>query len=350
MNIHRVVAPYTFSSLRKLLEIDKQTKIDIIHTHATSGLSYTLLQKLTRRKLINGIHLTHVHGTTKGILQAWTRIPSDIHSRRSFKRRIKGAISILRETVTWKNADALITNSRFIKKELTNIYGVPKEKIHVVYNGVDMHTFYPRNSRTAILRKHGFDPKSHIILYLGGFRTVKGALPILKAMERIHIERKDVKLIFVGGKHPLDILYHEALAKLMRKLVENGSIRTVENIPHIKLPDYYSAVDAVVVPSIYDAFPKVMLEAMACGTPVIASNVGGIPELISHYKTGVLVEPADPHKLAEAIITTVSNSDLREKLGFESRKLVKERFAWEQVAKQVLAIYEKLISTNTSHK
>lgn len=343
INIHRVVAPYAFSSIRKLFEIDNQTKIDIIHSHATSGLSYTLLQKLVKKKLTNAIHITHVHGTTKGILEALPKISTDILSKKTLKKRIEERTSILRETIIWKSADAAITNSKFLKKELMNLYGLPGDRIHVVYNGVDLQIFYPRNSRETILKKHGLDPKFHVILYLGGFRPVKGPLYVLEALEKIQKEFKNVKVFFVGGKSPQEKRYINIGTKLTESLREKSAIQLIENIPHLQLPDYYSAADVVVVPSVYDAFPKVVLEAMACGTPVVAFAVGGIPELINHEKTGILVEPADPDALAKAITAIVLDSNLKNKISFNAKKLVEERFTWKHAAENTRAVYERLL-------
>lgn len=343
IKVHRVSSPFDLTMLHRLLRLSKELQIDIIHSHATSGFPYAIKRKIFRNRRSGHCYLVHIHGTTKGILQAWSKTPSNILNKEMIGRRIKICFSIMKENVSWKGADALITNSQFLKKELPNIYAIPKERIHVVYNGVDLQTFCPRNSKNVILKKHGLDPKSLIILYLGGFRPVKGPLYIIKAIEKIHKENKDIKILFVGGKNPLDIRHQEAMMKLTRELRENGSIHMIENIPHVQLPDYYSAADAVVVPSIYDAFPKVILEAMACGTPVVASAVGGIQELISHGKTGILVKPADPEELAEAITAIVSDPELRNKISDDAKKMVKERFTWEHVAENTLAVYEKLL-------
>lgn len=343
IRVHRVMVPYNLFMLYNLFKLNYQAGIDIIHAHATSGFTYAVLKNFLYDKWAKSF-IAHVHGTTKGIRWAWSKVAPDALSEETIKRRAERQASILRETIMWKNADALIAHSEFLREELVDLYGISRKNVFIVPNGVDLHTFYPRKSRETILKSVGLDSRSHIVLYLGGFRPVKGPLYIAKALEKIHDTFENVKVLFVGGKHSLDETYEKSAMKLVKNLQEKGAMRIFRNIPHIRLPHYYSAADAVVLPSIYEGFPKVILEAMACGTPIIASAVGAIPEVIRNGETGILVEPANSDELADAIITMVSNPELRKKLGSKGRILVEENFTWEHAAKRTLAIYEKLLS------
>ena len=152
IKVHRVSSPFDLTMLHRLLRLSKELQIDIIHSHATSGFPYAIKRKIFGRRRHGHCNLVHIHGTTKGILQAWSKTPSNILNKEMIGRRIRICFSIMKENVTWKGADALITNSQFLKKELPNIYAIPKERIHVVYNGVDLQVFYPRNSRNVILK------------------------------------------------------------------------------------------------------------------------------------------------------------------------------------------------------
>lgn len=343
IRIHRVIAPYNLLMLYELFKLNYRIGVDLIHAHATSGLSHAILKgfHLDRRTRVS--YVAHVHGTTKGIRLAWSRIDPSALNKVKIRHPVKRYIPVVRETIMWKSADALIAVSKFLKEELVNLYGVQKERIHVVHNGVDLKTFYPKKSRLEILKALGLDATSRLILYLGGLRPVKGPLYIGKALEKIHYRFPSIKVLFVGERYSLDRYRDKVARKLVKDLIEKGVICMIKNIPHVQLPEYYSAADAVVLPSIYDSFPKVILEAMACGTPVIASAVGGIPELISHGETGILVEPANPDELAEAIISMVSDPKLRKKLGSKARKLVEERFTWKHTAKHTLTVYKKVV-------
>jgi len=342
IHIHRVMVPYNLLMFYELLKLNRHAKVDLVHTHATSGFMYAILKWFLRGKWGKIGHVAHVHGTTKGIFSAWSKISPDVLSEETIRQRVRRRASIMRETIMWRDADALVANSKFLKEELVNLYGIPREKTHIVYNGVDLRTFYPRKSRRRVFKSLGLDLRSHVILYLGGFRPVKGPIYVMRALEKVHEKFKDIKVLFVGGRHQLDRYHDTVMMKSINGLRESGAMQVIENVPHVQLPEYYSAADAVIVSSIYDAFPKVVLESMACGTPVIASNVGGIPELVRHGETGILTEPANSDELAEAIIKVTSDSDLRERLVSKARNLVKQ-FTWERAAKQTLAIYKTLL-------
>jgi spore coat protein SA len=287
--------------------------------------------------------ITHVHGTTKGILQAFRKIFPTPLNKETKKQRITRALSILKEMIMWRNADAVIVNSEFLKNDLTARYGVSSEKIHVIYNGFDSQTFYPRKTKEKIFKALGLDSNSYLILYLGGFRQVKGPLFVVKALEKVADRFKDIKVLFVGGSHPLDRTKETTIMDSMRKLERKKALIMADNIPHYLLPEYYSAADALVLPSIYDSFPKVVLEAMACKTPVIASAMGGVLEIIKNGETGILVEPANPGKMAEAIVALISDPALKRRLSSNAKKVVDRHFTWRHNAEQTLMFYRSLI-------
>jgi len=341
--VHRVRTPYNLLMLKKLFDLDNRIGIDLIHAHATLGFPYAITKKFLFGRWAKKVFIAHVHGTTKGIFSAQREHTSGALSSEKVRGWITIYSSILREKVTWENADAIIANSQSLKKELINLYDIPRKNVHVVYNGVDLRTFFPRESRESILKALGLDLKSYIILYLGGFRLVKGPVQIVEAMQKIHERFQDIRLLFVGGSHPLDKRHVKALPKAFRFLREKGVIHLIGNISHSRLPEYYSAADTVVVPSIYDTFPKVVLESMACGTPVIVSNVGGIQELVTDEETGILVSPNNEDELASAIIRIVSDPSLRKKISSKAKKLVEEQFSWENIAKQTLIVYNNLL-------
>jgi len=342
IKVHRVSSPYDLAILHKLVKLSKGMKIDVVHSHATSGFSYVLLKNFLKSVLKKPRCVVHVHGTTKGVMSAMRRSPSEGNNiKRSIRRHY---YPIAREAFTWRNADIVIANSKFLKNELIDLYGVSERKVYVVHNGVDLNVFYPRDSRDKIFNTLGLEPKSKLILYLGGFRLVKGPLYLIKTMDEVHNRLKDAVLLFVGGDSPLENRYKKCPTNEISYLIKEGAMRFIKNIPHLMLPEYYSAADVVVVPSVYDSFPKVVLEAMACGTPVVAFAVGGIPEIITHEKTGILVKPRDSMRLAEALITVLTDSNLKEKIISNSARLI-SRFAWEHVTKHMANnIYGKLAS------
>jgi glycosyltransferase involved in cell wall biosynthesis len=329
IHIHRVVKPYNLTSLIQLYKLSRQVSIKIIHSHATIGLSYSLLHRLLDRfnapKLV-----THVHGTTKGIALAFQKT-----SWRHLEQ------TIIREQVVWDGANALIANSRFLKEELTRLYGIPRNKIFLVNNGVNLHVFHYRESKKNLYRKLGISDHATVILYLGGSRPVKGPAYLLDALKKIEDKHEDIITIFVKGAGPLDKFFSPLLEKKLQYFQQKEKMIVINSIPHTELPEYYSAVDAVVVPSLYDAFPKVVLEAVTCGTPVIGSAVGGIPEMIQNNENGYLVNPLDSEELANMIVRTVTNKRLKEKLRKKTR--LQQRYSWRVAAEAVSDVYRKIL-------
>jgi len=343
IKVHRVSSPYDLAMLHKLVKLSREMKIDVVHSHATSGFSYALLKNFLKSVLKKPRCVVHVHGTTKGVMSAMRRSPFEGNNIEQSIRRYYYPIA--REMFTWRNADVVVANSKFLKNELIDLYGISERKIYVIHNGVDLNIFYPRRARSKIFKRLGLKLKSKLILYLGGFRLVKGSLCLIKTMEEVHSRLKDAVLLFVGGDSPLEKRYKKGAMKEISYLIKEGAIRFIKNIPHLLLPEYYSAADVVVVPSVYDTFPKVVLEAMACGTPVVAFAIGGIPEIISHEKTGILVKPGDSMQLAEALTTILTCQDMKEKIVSNSIRFVSSRFAWAHVTKQMVkGVYGNLVS------
>lgn len=342
IQIHRVVSPYGLSALNKLIELKRNVKIDVVHAHATSCLSYAVLRRFLRgtREIK---YIVHVHGTTRGVMSAYRKFIPEFSDQIKWRQHAENLLSSLRQHVMWKRADALIAVSQSVADELVNSYGIAKERISVVSNGVDLEVFHHLRSRAVILERLGLDTSSRVILYLGGFRLLKGPKFLIQAAKIILEELENAQIIFVGNpQHPLEKPYVETMLNLIKKLRLNDMLHVVKNIPYIQMPQYMSAADVLVVPSIYEASPKVLFEAMACGTPVVATAVGGIRDIVTTGETGMLVKPGNSNALAEAIIKTLSNPDLRKKISLNCKNLVKEQFTWAHVSERIIRIYKEL--------
>jgi len=344
VHVHRVMNPYNLFAPYELIKLKKRVKIDLVHAHATSGPFYAIYRKLLQSGRMKTPYVVQVHGTTKGVLAASSKFIPETLSKTTYRQIVRRVTSIFRESILWKSADALIAVSDSIAKELAVLYDIPQERINVVPNGVDLQIFFPRQSRTMILKRLGLNPDARMILYLGGFRPLKGPTFLIEAVEKIREKFEDLKVVFVGNpEHPLERYYVKSTLNLIKQFKLENMICVVKKIPFGQLPEYYSAADALIVPSIYEALGKVALEAMACGTPVVASAVGGLTQLISDGKTGILVRPGDPEELAEAMVRIITDTDLRKKLSLEAKQLVKGQFTWTHTAKGVLAVYQKLL-------
>jgi glycosyltransferase involved in cell wall biosynthesis len=252
---------------------------------------------------------------------------------------------VLREFFLWRQADLLITVSQAQKEELKTLYGVNDGKIHVVYLGADPNVFRHYENASSLRDRLKLGNK-RIILFVGHFGLRKGIPFLVKAMSKILKEHSNTLLLCVGGTPEWlgTHLYWDYIRNLVRELGISESVRLVGEIPHRELPYYYSLADVFAFPSLYEAFGKVIVEAMACETPVVASNVGGIPEIVEHKRNGLLVEPGNVVELAHAINSLLSDSDFAKTLGRNARQTVIEKFTWRLTTENLTKIYLKLIN------
>lgn len=339
IQVYRTRSPYNLFAICKLRQLQKKHTIDVIHGHATSCWMYSIVKGIMPKT--KSTYAVHVHGTTKGVLNANKNISLTSPAEITFQERL----SAWRQQFVWKRADVLIAVSNFIAKELVNLYKIPQSKISVAHNGVDVETFKrKKDSRAKVRKKLEIDENNQLILYLGGFRPVKGPLLLLKVLASLRKKVKNVKVIFVGdpksqfGKSNVD-----SIMQLTASLGLRDMIYFVDSIPHYDLPEYYSAAAVLVIPSTYEACPKVALEAMACEIPVVATSVGGIPELISHGKTGLLVRLDQVGEMVNALAYTLSNPSSAKRMGLEGRKRVEKHFTWKKTAEKVDEIYEEIL-------
>jgi D-inositol-3-phosphate glycosyltransferase len=223
---------------------------------------------------------------------------------------------------------------------------LPSNKICTVPPGVDLEVFSPAtpDERLAARRDLGLADSERLVLFVGRIDPIKG-LDALLAAERLLMDRGVAPvLLLVGGE--LDVAGRPigALARVERD-VESlgiaGRVRLVGSQPQGHLPSYYHAADVVAVPSRYESFGLVAVEAMACGTPIVASRVGGLRYTIEEGDSGFLVPPGNPLALAERLEHVLADEALRARLGAGAVGAA-ARFAWPIVASQIKHIFERL--------
>jgi glycosyltransferase involved in cell wall biosynthesis len=228
-----------------------------------------------------------------------------------------------------KIANVYIAQSKYVSSLLLDL-GVPENRIKVIPNAVDIFSFYP-----------GGEKVSNRFLYVGRIEEYKGLHVLLKSLRLV---RMPVELLIIG---PMvgESDYHQKIMRLMDKI----NNETSHNVVYLgakkssELLQYYQSAAVVVVPSLSESFGNVILESLACETPVIASSVGGIPEIISSYENGILVPPNNDVKLAEAIQYLLSDEFIRRRLGRCGRKLVMEKYSLEVATQKLLGVYKKLL-------
>jgi len=258
--------------------------------------------------------------------------------------RLNTTTSYLREKVLWSSADRVAAVSGAVGKDLVKHYGIPSEKVRVTYNGIDPELFKPVQG--AAIPHHPELEGKKVVLYVGHFGLRKGLIHLIGAMGQVAREAPGSVLVCVGGVP--DWLgggkYWEYLRLLIDRNNLQGKVFLLDKVPNSELPLYYSACSVFVLPSYYEAFAKVVLEAMACARPVVISKEGGPREAIQgDSPAGLLVSYGSRKELADSIITILQNEALAEEMGLNGRKRVLTDFTWEKVSQRMDSMYAEVL-------
>ncbi|MBS4727368.1 glycogen synthase [Mycobacterium sp. SM1] len=246
-------------------------------------------------------------------------------------------------------ADAVIAVSSRMRDDLLRVYPtLEPSRVHVIKNGIDTDLWYPTRPRPgeSILAELGVNPDRPIVAFVGRITPQKGVTHLIAAAHRF---RPDVQLVLCAGAPDTPRIAAEvraAVAELARS--RTGVFWVREMLPVQKIREILSAATVSICPSVYEPFGIVNLEAMACATAVVASDVGGIPEVVADGITGSLVhfDAEDPAGyqagLAEAVNALIADAGTAERYGRAGRQRCIEEFSWTHVAEQTLTVYQKV--------
>lgn len=238
------------------------------------------------------------------------------------------------EKLAIESADKIVAVSQMMKEDIMKYFNVSSYRIVVIHNGIDLNKWKKTPLSNALKKEYGI--KDDYILFVGRPTKQKGMEYLIEAMDYID---KNIQLV-MGAVGADTKEYEEEIGK---KIAHKKNIlwinKLLEEEQYMQL---YSNALVFVCPSIYEPFGIINLEAMACQTPVVASAVGGIKEVVLPEKTGLLVEPANPKQLAEGINRLLKDRALAQKMGKEGRKRVEERFSWAYIAGETKKMYESL--------
>jgi len=240
-----------------------------------------------------------------------------------------------------QSADRVICASQDEKEMLMRLYGVSAESIEVVPCGVDLEAFRPLD-KAEVRRRLGF-AEEPIVLFVGRIEPLKGIDILVRAVAQVS---EDIRfcLVVVGGDASAEAEKAE-LRRLAEELGISQRVAFLDAVDHSLLPLYYNAADVCVVPSYYESFGLVALEAMACGTPVVASRVGGLQGTVRDSETGFLVPWRCPEPFAERLELLLENEELRRNLGMSARAAA-EDYAWSRIAERVQAVYDRVMAVH----
>ncbi|TGN79675.1 glycogen synthase [Streptomyces bauhiniae] len=299
---------------------------DLVHSHTWyAGLAGHLA------KLLYGIpHVTTAHSLEP--LRPWKA------------EQLGGgyALSSWAERTAIESADGVIAVSGAMRDDILACYpALDADRVHVVHNGIDTRLYRP-DPGTEALRRHGIDPERPYVLFVGRITRQKGVPQLLRAVREID---RDTQVVLCAGAPDtpeIDREFRDRFQEL--SAVRQGVFWIPQMLPRAEVVQLLSHAAVFVCPSVYEPLGIVNLEAMACGTPVVASRVGGIPEVVDHGSTGLLVDTDGDFEgsLARALDSVLADPAAARRMGEAGRARAVGEFGWDAVARRTAGLYEEI--------
>jgi glycogen synthase len=325
--------------LRDLLMAGTLKDVDVVHCHTWyAHLAGCLVKQLTGARLVLTTHSLEPHRPWKV-----EQLGTAYHA------------SSWVERTAYENADGVIAVSESMRADVHQLYGVPLDQIRIIHNGIDLNQYRPTPDPT-VLARYGISPDEPFVLFVGRITRQKGIIHLVNAIKYL---RPGVQVVLCAGAPDTPEIGKEMEDQVARARQEttNPIIWLAQIVPKEEIIPLYTMAALFVCPSVYEPFGIINLEAMACGTPVVASAVGGIKEVVVPGKTGLLVpfeprgetdfEPKDPDKfardLAVAVNRLLDDPAGRERMGVRARERVEHFFSWTSIARWTCDFYWDLV-------
>lgn len=305
------------TSILKLTKLIKKYEIDIVHTHEVrTNLVGLIAARLTGVKMVASIH-------------GWVMntVPFLWKLYQHFDRRVI------------RCCDHIIVGSNFLRNEIIKM-GIPSQKVTTIHNAIDTTSLDLSASSMNFKKKYNLNPKDTLIGTVGRISREKGHKYLLEAAKIVIQQHPDVKFLIVGeGEIRAELEIYAKSLGIFDNVIFTGYYKN--------LSEALAVMDLFVIPSLTESLPLAVLEAMAAGKPVISTNVGGIPEIIIHGETGLLVRPQNGMELANSIITMLNNNDLLFKMAKKGKELVNTEFSIHNFIEQTENLYSNIIRNHT---
>ncbi|MFI6657688.1 glycogen synthase [Streptomyces sp. NPDC050523] len=253
------------------------------------------------------------------------------------------ALSSWAERTAIESADAVIAVSGAMREDILGCYpALDPARVHIVHNGIDT-TLYRPDHGTDVLERIGLDAKRPFVLFVGRITRQKGVPHLLRAVRDIDPSAQVVLCAGAPDTPEIDREFRELYEDLDR--VREGVHWIPQMLPRPEVIQLLTHAAAFVCPSVYEPLGIVNLEAMACGTPVVASRVGGIPEVVDDGRTGLLVDVDDDFEasLAQALDSVIGDPETARRMGEAGRERAVEEFGWDAVARRTVRLYEETL-------
>jgi len=322
---------FQIACFRKIPKLHKEYKFDVLHSQF-GHMSDVLLQLL---KKVHVPCITTVHGTIALQNEVSRQCSLNFSELEWSEKQVRLFYPALRtlELLYAKHVSRFIAVSNVIKNRILTDLEVEPDRICTVYNGVDTMLF--------CMPKKNEEEKKHskpTVVYMGRIMAKKGIRILIKAMPKILSEKPGTHFMFVGGGN---ILFYR---KMIQKMgIPENNFSFVGHVGYFERSKILGEATVFVNPSFFENCSLSILEAMSCGTAVVASDVGGNPEIIKSGKNGLLVPISDDKKLAESIISLLRDENFNKKIGKEARRTVKTSFSSKKTAKETCRIYKQVV-------
>jgi starch synthase len=325
--------------VRDLAMVGQVDAPDVVHCHTWySHLAGVLARPLTGAKLVLTTHSLEPHRPWKV-----EQLGSAYH------------VTTWIEGTAYRSADGVVAVSKAMRADVEALYGVEPGRVRVIHNGIDPDEYRPRHDPER-LRALGVDPDLPTVLFVGRITRQKGILHLVRAIPHLHA---GVQVVLCAGAPDTPEIAAEmaSLVEEAKRAAACSVVWIAEMLPKPDVIALYSHAAVFVCPSVYEPFGIINLEAMACETPVVASAVGGIPEIVVPGETGILVpleaegggsvEPADPGEFSRALAAAVNGlvdaPERRAAMGKAARARVLAAFSWRAIAAETLDFYRELL-------
>lgn len=332
---------------RELLPMDQFNIIELEGTPANSWKTIWLLAKVLKRNRYDMVYTHSWNTLLEGYLAArLAKIPLLIHGEHGTFER-----SFMKDRVQkylWQRFDAVTVVVGDLEKKLRHSFGYRKNNITVLYNGIDPDRFYPSPEfREKYRQQYGLEG-SFVVGSMGRFHPVKDHFTLIKAFRRFREKIPAAKLVLVGGGGSAG----EEMKRRYQELITQLSLQEqVQFIPPVSNPEaLLNMFDLFVLSSISEGCSNVILEAQACGVPVLATDTGGNPELVIHQENGLLFPVGDEQTLAEQLHLLYSDKALRQKFSVQALARVREKFSLRNTVSAYQQLYWNLYQSKMNGK
>lgn len=303
---HKIRAPWDAGSIHSIINLIRELRVEVLHTHSS------------------------VDSWAGGLAGRWAKVPVLVRTRHI-------SVPVKRP---WLNRiyylpDAVITTGKHIRRDLLQTHKIPAERIVSIPTGADLARFHPGPPDLELKKRFGLPLNSPVITLVAVLRAQKRHELVIAAAAEVIQRFPQARFVFVGDGPGRDRVEQEIKnARLEAQILMTGYR---EDVPAI-----LSFTDVGIISSVAEGIPQFLFQIMAMGKPVIATAVGGIPEIVTSGVNGVLIPPEDPAALAQALVQALDDPETARRLGEAGRRLVEQEYTVEKMAEKVYRVYQQV--------